>query len=485
MNFLEIYNNVYRWVILSTNSEKSPSIALYPALAIRHWDTIKTFITDDFIADQPEVTKKILNSVKDSNDVIIQKRKEYLVLYDFLKTIPMELLPLTMYDNSYILQVNKETLLFTDQDFKSMRQDLEGIISFGTKKTNIHANTNQQTNDTICLADINDLDLLGSLYELIEVIEQIISYIKMTKNLQTNLISYTTEHMESDSFELQNNYSSAIAVPFEKSIEHMAYKYLGSSDRFFEIIQINRLQPPYIDNTGKQYRLLANATQDSLTLPLELNEVIHVGSKIFVGSARYNKTTPVKVLKKISNCKSLHIITSGTDLQKYTKVDLAYIKIYKPGTVQEDSFILIPTTVDLGVPDITYDTPEYQELDLAMRSFGTDIAKEDDWVIENGDIKVTGGIPAIRQAVEEVLSTAKSDNKWHPQYGIPDIIGERYMMFEQGVSFALSVRDSILTDRRFSDVIINSIASSGTGIVINIIVYIKGSVNGIPLSFAG
>jgi hypothetical protein len=83
-----------------------------------------------------------------------------------------------------------------------------------------------------------------------------------------------------------------------------------------------------------------------------------------------------------------------------------------------------------------------------------------------------------------VLRTQISELPFHPSYGVDTGIGDRfYGTTDEALIFAGLLRNTILSDTRFSDVHIESAEASGSSMSLKILVSIKGLESPIPLSF--
>jgi hypothetical protein len=95
-------------------------------------------------------------------------------------------------------------------------------------------------------------------------------------------------------------------------------------------------------------------------------------------------------------------------------------------------------------------------------------------------------MPAVRQAIFSLLSTNINELSFHPNYGVPfaNAIGERfYGNIELAAAFSEILQEVILSDGRYSNVVIQNLDVTETSVSINMIVTVDGSNVLIPLSF--
>ena len=94
------------------------------------------------------------------------------------------------------------------------------------------------------------------------------------------------------------------------------------------------------------------------------------------------------------------------------------------------------------------------------------------------------GLKNVKQAVLNALKTEKGELDFHPSYGVNLAIGERYYgTVDEAMIFGQSLRDTLVRDPRFTNVLISNISSTGTGIAIELIVYLDGTQEPVTLSF--
>lgn len=338
-----------------------------------------------------------------------------------------------------------------------------------------------------------DLDQINDVFELADEIDGIIFYLQQKTEQNPNLLAVANRNIDIDSPVVFNQtYTSAISYPFVDSLEYMSDFYLNSKDRWFEIATINNLQPPYVDKTGEKEYLLGPGTLSSVKISSNKSNYLKIGTKVKIGSytVRDEARSVLKIVK-LDDGTMILSLSGEPDLAKLKVSEKAYIKIYKPQTVNEDSLLLIP--VDAASPLIQGKQPSLdvlKKLDKSFLNFGIDIRRDEKTgellVAKNGDFDIIYGMPAVRQALFAMLSTNTNELPFHPEYGIPlaAVIGSRfYGSIGFVAAFSEILRDIILSDSRYSSVVIQELAATETTVSINLIVAINDSDVIIPLSF--
>ena len=342
-------------------------------------------------------------------------------------------------------------------------------------------------------ATIDDIANLQNIIDLQHMIEGIIFDLQQTAANPPDLLKISNQNIDPSSpVRVLDIYSSYIPIPYEISIESMAKKYLGSVDRWYELATVNNLQPPYIDEVGVKYSLLAPGATNNVIVSSDSTDNIAVGLKIKIGS--YSQREEARVVERIivnQNNTTILFLSGAQDISRFKPVEGAYIRVYAPGTTRTGEFVKVP----LAIPGFQSANPTptsdaLRELDAAFIAFGIDIARDpvtkDFQIDPNGNFKYAVGLMAIQQAVLTALTTTQGSLPFHPQYGVNTNIGDRfYGTQDEALVFGQLLRNSILSDSRFSDVQIASVSTTGSSLSIKMFVSISGYSGGpIPLTFS-
>lgn len=340
---------------------------------------------------------------------------------------------------------------------------------------------------------VTDMIKISNLNKVHKFIEGFIFDKQQTQKRKPNIIRITQSNLTDDSgFRPYDIYQSYYPVPFEISLESMAKKYLGSVQKWYELVTINDLKPPFVDVQGIKYDLLAPAAQNNLIISSASKDEIGPGVKINIGSFKHKEESRVIEKVTFNDDDTMVLFLSGNpDLNKFSPKENAFVRIFQAGTVRPNSMILIPTTKSATAPSApTPNSDEIRRLDRAFIEFGVDIAKDvktSDFIIDaNGNFKLAYGYNAIRQAVLNVIKTEKGELTYHPKYGVNMSIGRSYLgSLDDAAKIGDLIRSTILMDSRFEDAAITRISTTNIGASLQIGVKIKGFDQVIPLSFVG
>lgn len=416
---------------------------------------------------------------------------------EFLEQISVDLLVPTQLEVQYIQEEIKRVSEFQVSNFQSMLSYLKTQrdvafdfigLSDSTYDTYAGRTASPKQRDYF----ISDLEQLSDAIELEKFIQGIILEFKFQKQVEPDLLAFANSQLEAGSSEVraEDIYSSYFSVPFEQSLEQMAQDYLGNKDKWYELVTINKLKPPYIDIYGTKTLLTENASSNAIRVSSVGQEKFRVGATVKIGS-RIVPEEVRKVEQYIDNQDgSISVFLSGKqDLSKLRTEHLAYMRIYIPETINDFTFVkipLIPVSPYLNTPEPS--RSDLKQLDKALYAFGVDIAKDDrtgDIVIDtSGDFKIQFGIKNVRQALFSIIRTGIGELPLHPEYGLPNTTGFAMQGAETAVKISTIIEKAVSRDPRFTAVNISNITISAEGTInLSMAVSIAGSNELIPLAF--
>lgn len=414
----------------------------------------------------------------------------------FLDLIPLSSLQL---DPSEISLANQEIARVS----AFLVQDFEAMISFIRKQQSLtasilglgDADASTLTGIGVGIQQrqptIEDLIELEELDELIKYTQTIILNLQSSAGRQPNILARNNQFVDPVSnVSFVQNYLSSTPIPFEISLQHMAKKYLGSQDRWYELVTINNLLPPYEDEVGTKYALLAPPAANNLIIPDTQKNDIAVGIKVNIGSYRYAEEQ--RIIENIifnSNGTMILFLSGAQNLTQFKPSEGAFVRIYAPQTTRKGQFVLIPSTTAAPLPSPkTPQSDALRQLDTALLDFGVDVYINDltnDLVFDaSGNFQLASGFINVKQAALNALKTIQGELVWHPTYGVNADVGGRFFgSTDEILVFGQLLRETLLQDPRFTNVLISNVSTTGTGIAIGLEVQIAGTHNPIPLNF--
>jgi hypothetical protein len=243
-----------------------------------------------------------------------------------------------------------------------------------------------------------------------------------------------------------------VPVPFNLTIEQVSARYLGDPDRYNEIITLNNLRSPYIDEDGFFYSFLSNG--DGRQFNIETNENLYVGQKIELSS----NTIPtfvrkITAIEKITDANYLITVDGISDLNLLTTSNQAKMKAFLPGTVNSQNQIYIPSDQAVDEEPRTYDIP-YLEGDTLQGLSKIDWLLDDngDVVLNSfGEVGLANGTVNLIQALKMKVQTEKGTLLSDTSFGLgltPGITATD----AQVEKVLKDLRDMVLQDSRFEAV---------------------------------
>jgi hypothetical protein len=241
-------------------------------------------------------------------------------------------------------------------------------------------------------------------------------------------------------------------VPYGLTIEQISARYLGNPDRYNEIITLNGLRSPYIDENGFSYTLLSNG--DGRQFNISSKENLFTGQKIQL----FSNTVPmftrkITAIEKISDTNFLITVDGLDNLNSLTTTDNAKIKAFLPGTVNSQNQIYIPSDLNITEESRTYDIPFLKEDTL------TGFSKVD-WLIDDygdvvvnsfGEMALANGTTNLVQALRMKIMTQKGSLFSDPSFGLGLTPGLNVSEVDIE-NVLIDLRDMVLQDPRFSGI---------------------------------
>lgn len=279
---------------------------------------------------------------------------------------------------------------------------------------------------------------------------------------------------------------SKYKVPFiyGMTIEKFSEFYLGDPDRWIEIVTLNGLQSPYVDEVGYTRSLLVNGSGNQIQVSSSENLVI--GQVVTLISNAVTKTQRILQNINVINEGLVILTLSGeADLDQFKVVDQTYIHFYLPNTVNSQMTIFLPSQNQPDENDfITKDIPGLDENELLFEIGGVDflLSETFDLIVTNdGDSRYATGLVNIIQYTKIILNTVKGTVQRHLDFGIPSIVGQNTAdVSSNNIS---TILNEVFTDNTLYNGVKGVIVrKQGPGVLVSMSVGIKGLRTFIPVS---
>jgi phage baseplate assembly protein W len=452
----------------------------------------------DLEASLEDFDASVKSSLLGSRANILENSDKFQLYSPFLRAVAVDEIGLTPSEQVSIDQEIQRIAELSIEDFRSMLAFVKGQAASASSAIGLGDATAERVlgaspSARVKGATIADMSLIDSVIQVSQFIEGIIYELKQSVDRPPNLLSLANSNIDSESeVSIQDIYRSYLPVPFEISLESMAQKYLGDRSLWFELVSVNNLQPPYVDEMGTKYPLLAPGASNNVLISANRKDDVHVGTKIMIGSYAIREESRIVEKMLFNSDGTMVLFLSGNqDLFKLATKEGAFVRIFKPHTVNTGSFIKIPLTANVAIPSngITPDSDQLRRLDQALLNFGVDIAQSDmsgDIIVDaNGNFAMAYGLKNVRQAVTNKLMTVIGEMPFHSDYGLDLNVGVRWAgAVDEAVAISEEVVRSIMTDPRFTSASVTDISATGTGLSLSLLVTIVGSDEKIPLAFA-
>ncbi len=267
---------------------------------------------------------------------------------------------------------------------------------------------------------LDEYELLKALYDVMQSYDILTATTDIDDaNKQTNM-EYVAGLADEAGIDFDIPTSKILApVPFGLSIEQIASRYLGDAQRWLEIVTLNNLRDPYIDETGFQRSLLSNATGRQITISSV--EDMFIGQRIVLRSSSQSPSARrILGIDRLSDTSFLLSLDGEANLDNFTLADQAYIQAYLPGTVNSQQKIFIPSELPVpNDPNIIVPTSVQSDTLVGLSKVDWLLTEKGDLATNSfGDFRFAAGITNIIQCVKLKLSTPKGKVLLHPEYGL-------------------------------------------------------------------
>ena len=188
---------------------------------------------------------------------------------------------------------NARNLTISDlKEFKTVIQELSLQLSnnFGTGSEYYNElYSRQPPTSRVQPITLDEYDILKKLYDVLQGYDILTATTDIDdRNKQTNM-EYVAGLADDSGIQFNTTNSKILApVPFGLTIEAIALRYLGDSQRWLEIATLNNLREPYIDENGFLRSLLSNATGRQVTVSDMEN--LYIGQRIVLRSSTQTQT---------------------------------------------------------------------------------------------------------------------------------------------------------------------------------------------------
>lgn len=385
------------------------------------------------------------------------------------------------------IQSARDTSVDTLKQYRAVIQDLALQLSnnFGTGDT-FYSHVYGKPVPAIRLQPISldEYDILKQLYDVMQSYDILTATTQIDDQKKQTNMNYVAGLADLSGIPFSVPTSKILApVPFGMTIEGIALRYLGDAQRWLEIVTLNNLRDPYIDENGFQLPLLSNATGRQITVASIEN--LYIGQRVLLMSSTQTPSArTILGIDRLSDTSFLITLDGLADLDNFVFADKAFMQAYLPGTVNSQQKIFIPS--DLPVPNNSNILPPPSTSNDPL----TGLSKVDWLLTDKGDIAVnnfgdfrySSGITNIIQALKIKFGTVAGTILTHPNFGLglkPGVISSDLQIQD----LYNSINKMIQEDPRFQQVSNLQITLNGPQLTIGLGVSIAGQQGVFPVTF--
>jgi hypothetical protein len=277
----------------------------------------------------------------------------------------------------------------------------------------------------------------------------------------------------------------AVPMPSGYTLPQLAQLYLGNADRYHEIVALNGLAEPFIDEVGFELPLLTNAGPDRVLLA-GVEHQLYLGQPVTLGSTAVRRTSR-RILQLVETGGNTVIILDGDpDLAQYQVVDGAVLHAFLPDTVNSRQLIWIPSQDE---PDedswITKAIPGVDIWDPMVAVGGADLlldSTNDVVITPDGDAPLATGLVNILQELRILLEVELGKLALHPGFGLGVKVGGSTADLDPKTVVA-TVKRTLADHPAVLRVETANVSKRGPLVTINATVILTGTTTPVPVQF--
>ena len=422
--------------------------------------------------------------------------------YAVWENIEVSSLALTREESTLIQSTVQRVQLFVKTDFVKIRSNLVAArdqIADQTGTQDATYNFIYGRNSSAALRPIGTTDITN--------MQTLQNGIFSTDFILANLSSLNTVNIDPFALARSNANNPDINIPtgnsghlvrmfFGDSLEDLAYRYLGDSNRWIEIAIANGLKPPYIDEIGSNVPLITNGNGNQVNISgldahgNENRPKLYINQVIFIQSS----AVPFPDQRTVTNIRVIPVsgeivitLDGKPNLNQYTLAANANLLVFLPSTINSNFMVLIPspdavnTVNNNDVPFFLRTAAEDAKLaavDLAVnRNFDLVFGSSD-------DLQLSFSLANAIQAVQLKMISEEGQNPRHPNYGLPNVVGFKGNKPAQiRQALVTGITDLIAEDPRFDRVENLNVSIAKGTVNIVLVVRMAGSGSLVPISF--
>lgn len=427
----------------------------------------------------------------------------YYRFYPIFNSILIEQISLSNEERALLAKKKSDVRAFSKNDFLAIKRDIKAYRDYladvvGLGDADYNRIYDRATIQSQVIPTITDINLMLVLQEQISSVDFILANLFA---VDAAVDPFAIAKLNANNPELGiGTYNSGYLVKINhgEDLQGLATRYLKDPNKWIDIAIANGLREPYIDNTGELLYFLSNGRGNQINLK-SIDDAGHANiNKLYINQFVFiqSDTIPFPNQRLITSIKEIPLsgeivltLSGDADLDSYLLDDEASIRIFKPNTINSSQFVLIPSPVPLD--NARRDEIPWFQLSSAADEKKTkiDIAIDDDGSLlftPNGDLALSYGLANAIQATKLKLLTERGSNRYHPDYGLINVVGSINNESDAKTALINSISRQIQADTRFDRIeslTVEKTSGAAIGYQINLVVRLIGSNTLIPISF--
>lgn len=346
--------------------------------------------------------------------------------FSLMDQVPLSNLTLNNAQQAAVDQVLADARQITVADLKGFRATIQGLAlqlsnNFGAGDafySEIYGTPTPTARITPMTLD--EYELLKALYDTMQSYDILTATTEVDDAQKQTNMEYVAGLAEDAGIAFNLPNSKILApVPFGLTIEQIAARYLGDAQRWLEIVTLNNLRDPYIDENGFQRPLLSNATGRQITV--DSIEDMYIGQRVVLQSSTQSPSARrILGIDRLSDTSFLLSLDGEPNLDNFITSDKAYLQAYLPGTVNSQQKIFIPSNLTVpNDPNILVPTSVSQDPLVGLSKVDWLLTDTGDIATNSfGDFRFAAGITNLVQAMKLKIATPKGSVLTHPDFGL-------------------------------------------------------------------
>jgi hypothetical protein len=491
-----------RWQYFRDNWEFFKPELVAKAATYNEPDYLLSQIEDmtDFIDAQRSSTKK-LNPFSDQST--------YFRFYGIFDAIEIESIELSNQEADLVDEAIAKVANYNKNDFlrikgsvikaRDIMADEIGLTDEDYNRIYKRSPVPEQLNPTI-----SDLIKMKSLQDTVGTIDYVLANIASINTSFVDPFALARANANNPNFNMASYKSgNLVRLNYGEDLQLLAKRYLGDPDKWIDIAIANGLKPPYIDEVGQKILLISNGQGNQINISgTDLDGNLNI-DKLFINQVVFLQSETEKFPEQRTIINITEVPVSGeivieldgaADLSRFKLAEDAYLRVFKPNTINSSFYILIPS--ERPLPD---DRKEEVPFFLASSTEAEKRAKIDLAIDDNGelllnssgDLQLNYGLANAVQAIKLKLVTELGSLRRHADYGLVNITGQSTSDIEALKNILIeSIDEQIRIDSRFERVESIDVRYTANGpndpaaFTVALQVRLAGSSNVIPISFS-